>query len=47
MNETLTHEVLQAMIDSGVSEFVVCAGSRNVSFVEALSKEKRLSVYYL
>ena len=46
MNETLTHEVLQAMIDSGVSEFVVCAGSRNVSFVEALSKEKRLSVYY-
>lgn len=46
MNEALTYEVLQAVVECNVSEFVVCAGSRNVSFVEALSRDKRLTVYY-
>ncbi len=46
MNETLTYQVLQAAIDSGVREFIICAGSRNSSFVEALRVEGRLKTYY-
>ena len=46
MNETITYQVLQAAIDCGVREFVMCAGSRNSSFVEALRIEERLTTYY-
>lgn len=46
MNEEITYKVLQACVDSGVTEFVVCAGSRNSSFVEALRVEERVNTYY-
>jgi 2-succinyl-5-enolpyruvyl-6-hydroxy-3-cyclohexene-1-carboxylate synthase len=46
MNESITYEVLQAVIDCRTTEFILCAGSRNVSFVEALSREERLTTYY-
>jgi 2-succinyl-5-enolpyruvyl-6-hydroxy-3-cyclohexene-1-carboxylate synthase len=37
MNEEVTYQVLQTCVQHGVSEFVVCAGSRNSSFVQALN----------
>lgn len=46
MNEELTHQVIQSCISCGVTEFVVCAGSRNSSFVEALRIEGQLTTYY-
>lgn len=46
MNEELTYHVLQSCLNSGVAEFVVCAGSRNSSFVAALRLEQRLTTYY-
>ena len=46
MNEEVTYQVLQACIDCGAREFVVCAGSRNSSFVEALRVEERLNTFY-
>lgn len=46
MNEEITYQVLQACLDSGVREFVVCAGSRNSSFVEALRIEDQVTTYY-
>ncbi len=46
MNEELTHQVIQSCISSGVIEFVVCAGSRNSSFIEALRLEEQLTTYY-
>lgn len=46
MNEVLTHQVIQSCISCGVTEFVVCAGSRNSSFVEALRLEEKLTTYY-
>lgn len=46
MNEEVTYQVLQSCILHGVNEFVVCAGSRNSSFVQALDSEKRLKTYY-
>lgn len=46
MNELLTYEVLQAVLECGTREFVVCAGSRNVSFVDVLSRDERLVKYY-
>lgn len=46
MNIDLTYEVLQEALNSGVREFIVCAGSRNSSFVEALRLEKQVKTYY-
>jgi 2-succinyl-5-enolpyruvyl-6-hydroxy-3-cyclohexene-1-carboxylate synthase len=46
MNEILTYKVLQAAIDAGVRDWVLCPGSRNSSFVEALRVEERLNTYY-
>lgn len=46
MNETITYQVLQEAIFSGAKDFIVCAGSRNSSFVAALRLEKGLNVYY-
>lgn len=46
MNEKITYHVLQAAIDCGVRDFVICAGSRNSSFVQALRLEARLNIYY-
>lgn len=46
MNEKITYDVLQAAIDCGVRDFIICAGSRNSSFVEALRIEERLNIYY-
>jgi len=46
MNESITYQTLQAAIDCGVREFIICAGSRNSSFVEVLRLEKGLKTYY-
>lgn len=46
MNEDVTYHVLKAAIDSGVREFIICPGSRNSSFVEALRVEERLMTFY-
>ncbi len=46
MNETIVNHVLQAALDCGVVEFVVCAGMRNSPFVEVLRLEKRFTTYY-
>lgn len=46
MNEIQTYKVLQAVIDMGVRELILCPGSRNSSFVDALRIEERLTVYY-
>lgn len=46
MNEEITYQVLQACISCGATEFVVCPGSRNSSFVEALRLEGKLTTYY-
>lgn len=46
MNEKLTYEVIRAAIQVGVNEFVVCPGSRNRSFVQALKNQTDLKVYY-
>lgn len=46
MNEEVTYQVLQSCIQHGVNEFVVCAGSRNSSFVQVLDSEPRLKTYY-
>ena len=35
MNETITHDVIQSALDCGVREFIICAGLRNCSFVDA------------
>lgn len=45
-NEEITYQVLQACIARGTREFVVCAGSRNSSFVEVLRLQERLTTYY-
>lgn len=46
MNEEITYQVMQACLDCGVREFILCAGSRNSSFVEALRVEERIHSYY-
>lgn len=46
MNEEVTYKVLQQVIDQGTSEFVLCPGSRNSSFIEALRLDERLTTYY-
>jgi 2-succinyl-5-enolpyruvyl-6-hydroxy-3-cyclohexene-1-carboxylate synthase len=46
MNEVITYNVLQAALDCGVTNFVVCPGGRNASFVDMLCNERRLSTYY-
>lgn len=46
MNEEVTYQVLQECVDNGAREFIVCAGSRNSSFVQALRVEERLDTYY-
>lgn len=46
MNEILTYKVLQAAVDAGVREWVLCPGSRNSSFIEALRIEERVTTYY-
>jgi 2-succinyl-5-enolpyruvyl-6-hydroxy-3-cyclohexene-1-carboxylate synthase len=46
MNEEITYQVLQSCLDSGAREFVICAGSRNSSFVEALRIEDQVKTYY-
>lgn len=46
MNEEITYNVLQEVVNSGTREFVLCPGSRNSSFVEALRLDERLAIYY-
>lgn len=46
MNEEVTYQVLETCIQQGVTEFVICAGSRNSSFVEALRLEETIKTYY-
>lgn len=46
MNEEITYQVIQSCISCGVTEFVVCAGSRNSSFVEALRLQEQIKTYY-
>lgn len=46
MNEKVTNQVLQSAVDCGVRDFIICPGSRNSSFVEALRIEERLNTYY-
>lgn len=46
MNEKIVHHVLQAALDCGVKEFVICAGMRNSPFVEALRVQKDITTYY-
>jgi 2-succinyl-5-enolpyruvyl-6-hydroxy-3-cyclohexene-1-carboxylate synthase len=46
MNEEVTYQVIQTCILNGVREFIVCAGSRNSSFIEALRIVKELKTYY-
>ena len=46
MNEDMTYQVLQKCVEIGVREFIVCAGSRNSSFVQALRVEERLNTIY-
>lgn len=45
-NETITCSVLQAALECGVTDFVICPGGRNASFVDVLRCEKRVSTYY-
>ena len=46
MNEAITYEIIQAAIDAGVSEFILCSGSRNSSFIFALKDQPNLKVYF-
>lgn len=46
MNEEIAHQVLQMALDKGVREFVMCAGSRNSAFVEALRVSKGIKTFY-
>lgn len=46
MNEMITCNVLQAAVDCGVRDFVICPGGRNSSFIDVLRTEKRVSTYY-
>ncbi len=46
MNEDLTYQIVQAAINAGVREWVVCPASRNSSFVQVLRIEERLNTYY-
>lgn len=46
MNEEITYQVVQSCISSGATEFVVCPGSRNSSFVEVLRLADELTTYY-
>lgn len=46
MNEDVTCSVLQAAIDCGVSDFVICPAGRNAPFVDVLRCEKRVNTYY-
>lgn len=46
MNEITTHDVIQSALNCGVREFIVCAGQRNSSFVEALRLDEQIKVYY-
>lgn len=46
MNEIITCSVLQAAIDAGVRDFIICPGGRNASFVDVLREERRVSTYY-
>jgi 2-succinyl-5-enolpyruvyl-6-hydroxy-3-cyclohexene-1-carboxylate synthase len=45
-NEIIAHRVLNAAIERGVTEFCVCAGSRNSPFVIALAREPNIKKYY-
>lgn len=46
MNEAITCHVLQAALDCGVREFIICAGGRNSSFIDVLRVENRVKTYY-
>lgn len=46
VNITLPSDVLQAAVDAGVREIVICPGGRNSAFVPALKAEPRLKTYY-
>jgi len=46
MNEMIAYQTLQSAIDSGVCEFVMCAGSRNSAFVEVLRIQNKFKTYY-
>lgn len=44
-NMQLSSDVLQGLINSGVDEFILCAGARNSPFVHLLDENKDLKVY--
>lgn len=46
MNETITYNVLQAALNCGVRDFVICPGGRNSSFIDMLRVENRIQTYY-
>jgi len=46
MNEEITHQVIQSCIFQGTKEFIICAGSRNSSFVQALRLQDDIKTYY-
>lgn len=46
MNLTLASHALQELIHAGVEEFVVCAGARNVPFLNVLLNETRLKKWW-
>lgn len=53
-NDVITERVIQSCLDVNVREFIICAGSRNSSFVDALrledilieNEQEKLKVYY-
>jgi 2-succinyl-5-enolpyruvyl-6-hydroxy-3-cyclohexene-1-carboxylate synthase len=45
-NEKFVMQVLQEVINSGVTEFCICSGSRNTPIVMALSKEPSFKQYF-
>lgn len=46
MNDPLAHRVIREALRKGVTEFCICAGSRNSPFVIALDKCPDIKLYY-
>jgi 2-succinyl-5-enolpyruvyl-6-hydroxy-3-cyclohexene-1-carboxylate synthase len=45
-NMQLSAYIIQSLLDSGVSEFCLCAGARNASLVKTFEKNAHLKIYH-
>ncbi len=45
-NMQLSANIIQSLLDSGVSEFCLCAGARNASLVKTFEKNKHIKIYH-